>query len=197
MRVDFRTLTCPLALAAALCGPTARGALPGTATPSDATAPATVSVAWQHQHVKMSYFGFNVLYSCDGLEGQVRRILLYLGARSDLKVSALGCPFAETAPGRHASIDAQFDIPVPAADTGTSMQAHWVDVTLAPQKPGFMGPGDCELVEALKDLLTKDLHLRRVEYRTSCVPGSLSPDGFAVTGQALKILEPQAAQAGR
>ncbi len=199
MRIDSRILTHPFALAAILWGASAPDAVSGTTAPSETREPAGVPVVWQHQQVKLTYFGYTVLYSCDGLEAQVRRILVYLGARGDPKVSAMGCPMADAAPGRHARIVAQFDVPVPAADTGagTSLQAHWVDVTLAPGKPGFMGQGDCELVEALKDLLTKNLHLRRLGYRTNCTPGWLSEDGFAVTGQALKLLEPHTAQVRR
>jgi hypothetical protein len=51
-----------------------------------------------------------------------------------------------------------------------------------------MGDGDCELIQAMKDLVTKNFSLRDLEYRTDCVPHELMMDGFAVKGQALRAL---------
>jgi hypothetical protein len=153
--------------------------------------PGSVPITWQHHHATFSYFGLTVLYSCDGLEEQVRRILLYLGARGDLKVIATGCPDASGGPTRNAWINADFDVPVPLAGSGAPAGnpevAQWLEVTLTPKHPSFMGKGDCELIESMKDLLNNDLNIRGLDYTTSCFPGSLSDDGFNVKGEALKI----------
>ena len=46
---------------------------------------------WQHHQTTISYYGITTLYTCDGLEDKVRALLLYFGARADLKVHAFGC----------------------------------------------------------------------------------------------------------
>jgi hypothetical protein len=175
---------------------------PDGSAPSAVT-PSVVPFVWRHEHARFAYVGFTVRYSCDGLEAQVRRVLMYLGARKDAKVNATGCPLASTAPGRNAWVDAEFDVPepLPPTDAGAVAaaggSAHWRDVRLTPRQPGFLADGDCELIEGMKDLFTKTLHLRGLEYRASCFPGSLSPDGFEVSGQALKVIDPKDGDARR
>ena len=202
-------LICTLAtllVSAAAAGTPAAGtpaAEPDTSAPSTGVQ-SRVPFAWEHQHTRFSYVGFTVRYSCDGLEDQVRRILVYVGARKDARVTATGCPFASTAPARTAWVDADFDVPVPAPATDASTvtnaaapgaAAQWRDVKLTPRQPEFLTPGDCELIESMKDVFTKTLHLRDVKFRTSCFPGSLSEDGFEVSGQTLKISDPKNADA--
>ena len=193
MRIKSPTMSHALVLAAACAGSSA----PAAATPAGDSA--TVPITWQHQRAEFNYLGHTVLYSCDGLEDQVRRILLYFGARSDLKVSAVGCTRGAEGPTRHAWVNADFDLPVPAvgAGAGTPVRAQWAEVKLTPRQPNFMSKDDCELIDSMKDLVTHHLQLRGLEYRTNCFPGSLSEDGFAVTAQALKVAEPKSAQVRR
>ncbi len=59
------------------------------ASPAATGAPAApVASTWQHHKVEFQYFGVTTLYTCDGLEAQVGRILQFLGARKDLQVRA-------------------------------------------------------------------------------------------------------------
>ena len=84
---------------AALAGPP----LGSTAAETTAAPPTeVVTGAWQHHTVTFNYVGFTSLYTCSGLRSQVRQILLHLGARNDLKVSAVGCPGPYDAPSRTA-----------------------------------------------------------------------------------------------
>jgi hypothetical protein len=147
-----------------------------------------VSGAWQHHQLTFSYFGFTTLYTCDGLEDQVRRILLHLGARKDVKVSAGGCPGPFSTPSRNALVTLDFYTLAPAADASDPVQARWTELELTPHRPGFMGDGDCELVQEMKDLITHNFSLRDVDYRTSCVPHQVTLNGFEFKGQALRAL---------
>jgi hypothetical protein len=154
-----------------------------------------VSGAWQHHKLTFNYFGVTTLYTCDGLEIHVRQILLHLGARRDAKVSATGCPGALNAPSRSAFVNVDFYALAPAADTAgaaapgaEAVKAHWTPVELTPQRPNFMGDGDCELMQEMKDLITNNFALRGVEYRTSCAPHSITINGFEIKGQALRAL---------
>jgi hypothetical protein len=149
-----------------------------------------VNGAWQHHKVTFSYFGFTSLYTCDGLEDEVRQILLHLGARKDAKVSASGCPGPVGVPSRSAWVDADFYTlaPVAAAGGSDTVKAQWTSLEVRPRRPTFLGEGACELIQEMKDLITQNFSLRDVDYRTSCFPNEVTVDGFAVKGQALRAL---------
>jgi hypothetical protein len=144
--------------------------------------------AWQHRKVTINYFGVTALYSCDGLESQIRQILLYLGARSDLKVKARGCARGPEHPTDSAWILADFYSLVPASDASApgTVPAYWSPVEINSRNPRFMGDGDCELMESMRDLTVKSFSLKDVDYRTSCVAHQLSLDGYSIKGQTLK-----------
>jgi hypothetical protein len=147
----------------------------------------SVTVTWEHRHATFSYIGITTAYNCDALASQVGRILVYLGARKDLKVSARGCPL--DLPTREAWVDADFDVPIPSGvGTAAAVPARWDRVELNPRRPAFMDSGDCELMEDLRHLVLSNFHVRRLEYATSCFPHELSLDGFSVTGEAPKVI---------
>jgi hypothetical protein len=164
----------------------------GSAAAETAAAPPTdiVTGAWQHHEVTFNYYGLTSLYTCSGLEGHVRQILLHLGARKDLRVSAIGCPGRDNTPSRTAWVRADFYTLAPAPDASGSnaVQAHWTALEVAPLRPSFMGDGDCELVDQMKDLITHNFSLRDVEYRARCVPNELYMNSYAVRGQALRAV---------
>ena len=161
-----------------------------------AAAPADVlNSEWRHRQLTFAYSGFTTLYTCDGLEDHVRQILLYLGARKDLKVRATGCPGPFNTPSRTAFVNVDFYALVPAGGSPAAgrpapatLNGHWTPLELTPRRPNFMGDGDCELMQGMKDFITKNFTLRAVEYRTSCVPNEVTLDGFSVKGQALRAL---------
>jgi hypothetical protein len=147
-----------------------------------------VTGAWQHHHANFNYFGITTLFSCDGLEDNIRALLLHLGARKDVKVSARGCPGGPSIPGRVAIIDADFYTLSPSSDATDTVPAQWMPVVVSPTYPHFMGRGDCELIEEMKDLISKNFSLREVNFRTDCVPHEVNVDDFSIKAQALKEL---------
>jgi hypothetical protein len=151
-----------------------------------------VAGAWQHHKVKFDYVGFTALFTCDGLEDHVRQVLLHIGARKDVRVTANGCPGPIGAPSRTAWVTADFYTLAPAADAGRAdtVKARWTPLEVTPRRPNFMGDGDCELIQEMKDAITQNFSLRDVEYRTSCYPRELSIDSFSIKGQALRALSP-------
>ena len=165
------------------------------AAPQTADTPPTdvVSGVWEHHKASFNYFGVTTLYSCDGLEGQVAQILRHLGARRDVHVSAHGCPGPSYTPSHSASVDADFYTlaPVAGATGPDTVAARWAPVEVTTRRPYFMGQGDCELIEEMKDLITKNFSLRDVEYRTECVPRRPTVEPFSIKGQALTALQPQ------
>jgi hypothetical protein len=170
----------------------------GAAVQGNDAAPAEVDGAWQHHRVSFTYVGFTTLYTCDGLEDHVRQILLYLGARRDVHVTASGCPGPFNAPSHSAFVDAEFYALAPAAGAGASatVKVRWTALEVTSRRPSFMGDGDCELVQEMKDLITGNFSLRNVEYRTQCFPHDVTLDEFSVKGQVLRAV-PQVSDAVR
>jgi hypothetical protein len=190
------------ALAAILASAIAVTAAPDTAA-ADAAAADTaaggqvVSGTWEHHHASFTYYGITALYSCDALETNIRALLLHFGARKDATVSARGCPHGSSVPGRNAIVDVDFYSLAPSADaTGSDVvQARWAPVLVSPIHPYFMGRGDCELVDELKDILSKNFSLRDLKYRADCVPHQVNIDDFTIKGEALKPVSVAAASA--
>jgi hypothetical protein len=170
-------------LGALWCGPAMSAAAPEAAAPSTDI----VSGTWQHHQLTFNYFGVTALYTCDGLEDHIRRILLHLGARKDIRASASGCTGAHT-PSQYALVALDFYTLSPATDASGTVDAHWAPLEMSPLRPRFMGGGDCELVQGMKDLITQNFSLRNLDFRTRCPPHGVAIDAFEVKGQALRAI---------
>jgi hypothetical protein len=159
---------------------------------ADASSGAPVAGTWVFHEDTFFYYGLTSLYSCSSIEDKVKDILVHLGARKDAVVLANGCPRGELTPGRSANVRAKFYTLAPADNPGTAgaVSAQWAALELSPRHPFFVGDGDCELVQDMKELLSKNFSLRDVNYRTECVPHQLLLNGFAVTGEVLKAVPP-------
>jgi hypothetical protein len=160
-----------------------------TAAPSAPAAVAgSVPAAWKHHQAQFSYFGETTLYSCPGLEDKVREILLFLGARNGLKVSANGCPQID-APSHVAFVRMEFDaltaIDSPAVDAEAT--ADWTPFSLSARQPRFIEEGDCELVQDMKRVIDENFEVQHLDYQTRCSPHTLSSDDFSVKGEALRF----------
>jgi hypothetical protein len=158
---------------------------------ADPTVDERVSVTWEHRQATFNYYGITTSYDCDALAAQVGRILKYLGARDDLKVSARGCPLDR--PSHSAWVQADFNVPTPDGGdhAAAGVPGRWNRVALTPRNPSFMDDGDCELMEELKALIVKNFHFRRLDYATSCFPHTLIPDAFSVIGEAPQVIAPK------
>jgi hypothetical protein len=158
--------------------------------PSDATA---IAGTWQHHTMNINYYGITSLYTCYGLEDHVKEILVHFGARKDAKVRATGCAYGPDVPSHTAWINADFYTLAPASDGApNTVKAYWTRREIGPKRPFFMGDGDCELVDDMKDLISKNFALKDLQYETDCVPHEINLNGFHVKADAL-IAVPQTA----
>jgi hypothetical protein len=157
---------------------------------ADLSAGQPISGTWQHRHAEFTYYGITTLYSCDGLESNIRSLLVHLGARKDAKVDARGCPHGSSVPGHNAIVALDFYSLAPSADANApdTVQARWTPVLVSPTHPYFMGHGDCELLDEMKDIISKNFTLRDLNYRTDCVPHQINIEDFRVKAEALKAL---------
>jgi hypothetical protein len=157
-----------------------------------------VAGTWEHHHANFTYFGITALYSCSGLESNIRALLQHLGARKDVKVSAVGCPYGFDTPSQHAIVNVDFYTLTPSSDANAAdvVQARWTPVVVSATQPQSLGRGNCELVEELKDIISKSFSFRDLKYRTDCQPYQLNIDEFGIKAQTLKAL-PAPASASR
>jgi hypothetical protein len=154
----------------------------------------------------------------------VREILLELGARPDLKAIAGGCepsgrpsPFpsvrlvistpVEATPenlaklsdagGRNAGITRPSRKKAAESSPAEQFPASWRTVQLTQLRPKLrLQPGECELIEELRDQVFPKLGIRVVEDHTRCVPHQMSPGQPNTTVAALVSLpQPDIAKA--
>lgn len=157
-----------------------------------------VAGTWEHRHANFSYQGITALYSCSGLEANIGALLRHLGARKDVKVSATGCAYGFDTPSRIAIVDMDFFTLAPSRDANAAdaVRASWTPVVVSPTQPSSMGRGDCELIEELKDIISKNFSFRDLKYHADCVPHQVYINDFGIKAQTLKAL-PATASASR
>ena len=98
----------------------------------DASANEPAAGTWVRHQAEFTYYGITALYSCDGLESNIRSLLVHLGARKDAKVSARGCPHGSSVPGHNAIVALDFYTLVPSDANGSdAVQARWMPVTVS------------------------------------------------------------------
>jgi hypothetical protein len=172
-----------LAVAAVLLGVGAKA--PATAIPEPQSA------VWQAHHVQFDYFGITARYTCDGIEDQVKQILLYLGARRDAKVNASGCPLGGSSLSRSIFVVADFttlSLASPNGNNGvTATLADWIPIQVESRRPSFMSDGDCELIEQMRKLVTESFSWRgTLSYSASCTPHETQMHDYSIQGEILK-----------
>jgi hypothetical protein len=147
-------------LVVSLCA--AAGSAPAAADSAD------VAAAWVPKEVNFVYVGFTTKYTCDGLQAKMRRILLQLGARDDLKVERYGCMRVnapETTPG----VRIVMHVLQPASATaGETVAAHWKSVDVLADRNPVDAALDCELIAQLNRDVLPLFAPRHVDYSAAC-----------------------------
>jgi hypothetical protein len=161
---------------------------------------AVVQSTWQPQEIQYSYIAFTTAYNCDAFESKLRNILTALGAHPQTKVRASGCELNR--PSRNFFVTITTATPVSAADAalqktkatpGSEAQqklldrlgvkkpissepfpAAWKTVDLSGDRRLDLQPGDCELMEGLRDHVLPKLGVKIVADRVQCTPKQLS-----------------------
>jgi hypothetical protein len=143
---------------------------------------------WQPHRAVIQYFARGTSYSCMGIEDKVRQILRYAGARDDLSVRAAGCDQGPFMSSHMASVNVQFYALAPAADPAApgSVPSHWAPVSMTPWRSRFLQDSDCDLVRAVKSVVSQSFSWQGLEYDTSCFPYQAASNSFAVKGTVLK-----------
>jgi hypothetical protein len=170
--------------------------------PADAYIGKPIAAVWREQHLRFIYMGRTSRYSCDGLRDKVRAMLLDLGARRDLSITALGCEYGAE-PARLGSLGPRLNIvfsapalpqpelkPLHPGDLGV-VNARFETFTITSDAFRNMGLADCELVEEFTHQILPKLVARNLNQDISCVPFQQSGGRFLVRGEILRALPPR------
>jgi hypothetical protein len=161
-----------------------------------------IPAVWKEQHLSFSYTGRTARYTCDGLRDKVRAMLLDLGARRDLTITALGCQ-APAAQVRLESLGPRLIIvvstpvladaklkPLHRGDLGT-VAARFGSFIITSDAFRNMGVADCELVEEFAHQILPKLVTRDLKQDVACVPFQQSGGRYLVRGEVLRSVPPR------
>ncbi len=188
----------------------AQGQVPEATTAADGGG--VVNAVWIERDVTLHYMGFTSYYSCDGLRGQVRRILQELGARPGFKVTTRNC-IRLTGPELSPSVRIVAALPVEATpevlaelasdaskrELAARVQGKSPDEATGqfPARPkrvefvsggmSFLKDGDCELMEQMRDRVFGPLGVKLIDSSIHCVPRQVSIGAIRMT---VEVLEP-------
>ena len=170
-----------------------------------------VQAIWKPQEVSFTFQSFTTFYSCSSLESKVKRILTAVGGNPDMRLRTRGCLSPhEIARMPHVQIElvsaveatpealAERDKNRSTRDLVARVRgktkeveeleqpfpAQWKEVSLSRGKL-YLEPGDCELVEQLKDKVFPKLGIKVVDDGVSCVPNQASLGQPKLVVQAL------------
>ncbi|HQR49028.1 MAG TPA: hypothetical protein PL152_06810 [Steroidobacteraceae bacterium] len=188
------------------------GAIPAAAS-GEATAP--VMAVWVEQRIHFPYMAFTAYYSCDGLERKVEQVLAAIGARPGFTVTARGCMNPRRGAELSPSVDIVVAMPqaatpetlaavakaastqelaaraggkpAPAAEATAEFPARLRRIDFRDSPTGLLQPGDCELMEGMRDWVFKPLGAKIVVDRMSCVPHTLN---IGIIVLSIDVLEP-------
>jgi len=178
--------------------------LPLASLAADSSAP--VQAGWKTQEIRYSYTGFTTAYDCDAAEDRIKAILRALGAHEQTRVSAQGCMLNR--PSRNFFITITTATPVPASELSKTpgqasrdellkrlgvasskldqtFPAEWKTVALSRDRKLDLQPGDCELMQGLRDHVLPKLSVKIEADRVQCVPRQLSIQTPELTVSAL------------
>jgi hypothetical protein len=173
---------------------------------SSRAADAPVQAVWKAQEINYSYVGFTTAYDCDSAAQKIKAILDELGAHPNSKVTANGCAFDRPSRNFFVKITAATAVPVAEASATAADQskqellkrlgiksdissdefpAEWTSVDLSKNRRLSLRPGDCELMEGLRDHVLPKLGVKVTEQRLSCTPNQVGITTPRLTVSAL------------
>jgi hypothetical protein len=165
---------------------------------ADGEADAPLAAVWKEQHFSFFYMGRTSRYSCGGLRDKVRALLLELGARRDLTLTALGCE----EPGSRARLGSVgpslnivfFAAALPSQKTPhpaeqAAMDAQFESFTITNDVFRDMGIADCELVQEFARQILPRFVIRNMKQDILCVPSPQSGSRFLIRGEILRSLQ--------
>jgi len=152
---------------------------------ADATNPAPNTdhaerALWAPKEVHFTYMGFTTHYSCQGLEAKVRKALLELGARKDLRVEEGACERPGGGPEPFPNVIVKMNVLQPVATDkpdANTVGAHWRKINLQLDQDPLWQAADCELLEQVEHTFLPLFTTRNVNYHSTCAAHQVFPGG--------------------
>lgn len=173
------------------------GAVFGVSAADEAPPDTQITAIWHIQQIDFVYNSSTVRYSCGNLQRRIAAILQAVGANASMGVE-IGCSSGELV--RYANVHLTLAVPVeateenlraatdfdtrdelvarlhqtqlPSAEQITRFPARWRTVALTRSPPLSLGPGDCDLLRAMRDDVFPQLRVRVVSSGLRCGSGS-------------------------
>jgi hypothetical protein len=151
---------------------------------------------WVPLQLTFVYHHSTTQYSCSGLEGRMKSLLLKLGARPDLDVRGYGCTQL-TGLDPLAGVKIRMNVLEPAG-ARPGLGAHWTRVDLLHDREILEAAADCELIEQVAQKILPLFTVRNVDYSAACQPRNLVPGATRLKADVLVADQrPPAASAAR
>jgi hypothetical protein len=187
--VNLRKLACAFVLVmtgTVLYGPTS----------SHAAQPETVQAMWKTQEIQFAYMAFTTSYNCDALETKLENVLRTVGAHEQTRVDVRGCEFNRVSRNSFVRVTAASPVlatPEQKAEVAKDKSreellkklgvkseidrdefpAVWKKIDLSRDRTLGLQPGDCELLEHLRDRIFPKLAVKVVQDEVRCTPNHL------------------------
>jgi hypothetical protein len=173
------------------------GAVFGVSVAAEAPTDTPIVAIWQIERIDFVYSSTTVRYSCGNLQRRIAEILQAVGANARMGVE-LGCNSGELV--RYANVHLTLAVPVeateenvraatdfdthdqlvarlhqsqlPSANDIVRFPASWRTVALTRSPPLSLGPGDCDLLRAMRDDVFPLLRVRVVSSGLRCGGGA-------------------------
>ena len=142
------------------------------------------SAVWVPKELTFIYREFTTQYSCDGLQQRMRKLLLDLGARSDLQVRGYGCTRL-VGPDPFAGVRIKLNVLQLANGQAHTVPAHWQTVRLPPEHDPLWQAADCELIQQVGQQILPLFAARNVEARSQCEARNIVPGSTGLKVQVL------------
>jgi len=168
-----------LAILALLTGSSAWAA----PAPDAPVEPAHELAVWVPMQLTFVYRHSTTQYSCSGLEGRMKSLLLKLGARPDLDVRGYGCTQL-TGPDPLAGVKVRMNV-LEAAGPRPGIGAHWKRVDLLADRDILEAASDCELIEQVARKIVPLFTVRNVDYNATCQSRSPLPGATRLKADVL------------
>ena len=164
----------------------------GIANAQSAADDAVVQAVWKPQRMNFVYRGYSTLYSCRSLQQKLEKILMTVGARGGIELRTYSCDdelaiarfqIALTSPveatpenvERLTSFDTRDELVarvrgehLPTAEDLPRFPAVWKTISFARSREMKLSPGDCELVQQLRQHILPRMAVQIVNDQVRC-----------------------------
>ena len=182
----YRTLAVGPALMSLLLGASA-WADPQSGAAAAGQSVAILPAAWTPKELQFTYqTRFTTKYSCDGLRDRMRKLLINLGAREDIRVYSFGC-VQPAGPDVFPGVRVKMSVLEPAHEwaIGQTVPARWKHVDLLADRDAVSASADCELIQQIKQQVLPLFATRNLDYSARCEKNHLVVGGTRLTADVL------------